>query len=52
MDKIGQILKDHKMAAISKQNDLAGRITARGGHFPPISLPFCRLEDDIDEFMT
>jgi hypothetical protein len=31
---------DAKMALISKQNALAGRITACGGHFAPISLPF------------
>jgi hypothetical protein len=40
LDKFGQILKDDKMATISKQNDLAGRHAACGDHFPSISLPF------------
>ena len=31
---------DAKMASTSKQNALAGRITACGGHFTSISLPF------------
>jgi hypothetical protein len=40
MDEIGQIRKDAKMASVSKQNALSGRMTTGGGHFTPISLPF------------
>ncbi len=36
--------KDAKMASVSKQNALAGRMTIDGGHFTPIPLPFWRLE--------
>jgi hypothetical protein len=32
--------KNVKMALISKQNALAGRMTIGGGHSPPISSPF------------
>jgi hypothetical protein len=52
MDKIGQILKDCKMALISTQNALANRTTVPGGHFRPISSPFCSLGGDIYEFLT
>jgi hypothetical protein len=52
LDKIGQILKDSKMALISTQNALANRTTVPGGHFSPISSPFCCLGGDIYEFVT
>jgi hypothetical protein len=54
MDKIGQILKDSKMASISIQNALANRTTVPGGHFGPIcsatlvfGTPFCCLGGGI-----
>jgi hypothetical protein len=40
MDKIGQILKDVKMAAISNANTLELRTTKSGAHLRPICLPF------------
>jgi hypothetical protein len=52
MDKIGQILKDSKMASISTKNALANRPTVTGGHFRPISSPFCCLGGDIYAFVT
>jgi hypothetical protein len=52
LDKIGQILKDSKMASISTQNTLANRTTVPGGHFRPISSPFCCLGGDMVEFMA
>ncbi len=52
MDKIGQILKDGKMALISGQNTLADRTTICGEHFTQISVPFCRLGGVIYEFVT
>jgi hypothetical protein len=52
LDKIGQILKDSKMALISTQNALANRTTVPGGHFGPTSSPFYCLGGDIYEFVT
>jgi hypothetical protein len=52
MDKIGQILKDSKMALISNINTLGNRATVPGGNLCPISLPFCCLGGDIYEFVT
>jgi hypothetical protein len=40
MGKMGQIPSDVKMASISNQNPLAGRMTIGGAHFGPISSPF------------
>jgi hypothetical protein len=48
MDKIGQILKDIKMASISNQNTLGNRITVPGGLFGSISLPFWCLSRGIN----
>jgi hypothetical protein len=44
MDKIGQILKDDKMAAISNANALELRTTKSSAHLHPICLPFCHLD--------
>jgi hypothetical protein len=52
MDKIGQILKDSKMASISNINTLGNRTTVPGGNLYSISLPFCCLGGDIYEFVT
>jgi hypothetical protein len=52
LDKFGQILKDNKMAAISKQNTLEHKTTMSCGHFASICLPFCCLSRDIYEFVT
>jgi hypothetical protein len=59
MDKIGQILKDRKMALISIQNTLANRTTVPPEHFSPIcsatlvfGTPFYCLGGGIYEFLT
>jgi hypothetical protein len=52
MDKIGQILKDSKMAKISNANTLDHRTTMPVGHLRPISSPFCCLDADIYEFVA
>jgi hypothetical protein len=52
LDKFGQILKDNKMAAISKQNTLEHRTTMSCEHFTPICLPFYCLSREIYEFVT